>query len=96
MKAYTDLEQSKKLAEILPLESADMHYTIVGDAVVGDYQKGISGAMSIAKAWKKNPDELAKKVVPCWSLAALLNILKDYQLFSNGLLSIRSRKRVLQ
>ena len=26
MKAYTDLEQSKKLAEILPLESADMFY----------------------------------------------------------------------
>ena len=24
MKSYTDLEQSKKLAEILPLESADM------------------------------------------------------------------------
>ena len=26
MKSYTDLEQSKKLAEILPLESADMFY----------------------------------------------------------------------
>lgn len=26
MKAYTDLEQSKKLAEILPIESADMYY----------------------------------------------------------------------
>ena len=26
MKSYTDLEQSKKLAEILPLESADMSY----------------------------------------------------------------------
>ena len=26
IKAYTDLEQSKKLAEILPLESADMIY----------------------------------------------------------------------
>ena len=26
MKAYTDLEQSKKLAEILPIESADMCY----------------------------------------------------------------------
>lgn len=26
MKAYTDIEQSKKLAEILPLESADMFY----------------------------------------------------------------------
>ena len=26
MKAYTDLEQSKKLAEILPIESADAFY----------------------------------------------------------------------
>ena len=26
MKSYTDLEQSKKLAKILPLESADMYY----------------------------------------------------------------------
>ena len=26
MKAYTDLNQSKKLAEILPMESADMFY----------------------------------------------------------------------
>ena len=26
IKAYTDLEQSKKLAEILPLESADMYW----------------------------------------------------------------------
>lgn len=26
IKAYTDLEQSKKLAEILPVESADMYY----------------------------------------------------------------------
>ena len=26
MKSHTDLEQSKKLAEILPLESADMYY----------------------------------------------------------------------
>lgn len=26
MKSYTDLEQSKKLAEILPVENADMYY----------------------------------------------------------------------
>jgi hypothetical protein len=25
IKSYTDIEQSKKLAEILPIESADMH-----------------------------------------------------------------------
>ena len=29
MKSYTDLDQSKKLAEILPIESADMCYGIV-------------------------------------------------------------------
>ena len=29
MKSYTDIEQSKKLAEILPLESADMYYQYV-------------------------------------------------------------------
>ena len=28
MKSYTDLEQSKRLAEILPLESADMCYPL--------------------------------------------------------------------
>lgn len=26
MKTYTDIKQSKKLAEILPIESADMRY----------------------------------------------------------------------
>ena len=26
IKSYTDIEQSKKLAEILPLDSADMYY----------------------------------------------------------------------
>lgn len=31
MKAYTDLGQSQKLAEILPLESADMRYAPFGD-----------------------------------------------------------------
>lgn len=75
IKSYTSLEQSKKLAEILPLESADMHYNVVGDAIIGDYRSGISSAMSVAKAYKKNPDEFAKNVIPCWSLAALLDIL---------------------
>ena len=29
MKSYTDLEQFKKLAEILPIESADMFYSYI-------------------------------------------------------------------
>ena len=31
MKGYTDLEQSKKLAEILPLESVDMEYLTINE-----------------------------------------------------------------
>lgn len=31
MKSYTDIGESKKLAEILPLESADMHYSLDTD-----------------------------------------------------------------
>jgi len=33
MKSYTDLEQSERLAKILPLESADMSYTLNFDSV---------------------------------------------------------------
>ena len=84
IKAYTDLEQSKKLAEILPLESAYMHYNVVGDVIIGDYQSGISSARSVAKAYKKNPDEFAKNVIPCWSLAALLCALPSATLDSSN------------
>ena len=61
MKSYTDLEQSKKLAKILPLESADMCYYeytshIDGTPKVG-YKEGITDG------------------IPCWSLAALLSVL---------------------
>ena len=40
MKSYTDLEQSKKLAEILPLESADMHYVLT-DSDLETYSPGL-------------------------------------------------------
>ena len=61
MKAYTDIEQSRKLAEILPMESADMRYDeyisyIDGTPKVG-YKKGVTDG------------------IPCWSLAALLALL---------------------
>ena len=66
MKAYTDLEQSKKLEEILPIESADMHYA-----------KVIHG-FDLSKDWE-NEVQLGspsnKAHIPCWSLAALLDVL---------------------
>ena len=63
MKAYTDIEQSKKLTKILPLESADMSYDwfIIGK----EYS-------SIPQCRKFIDDEL-----PCWSLTALLDYIKD-------------------
>ena len=56
MRAYTTLEQSKKLAKILPVDSADMYYSY--DIVYAiPYKNGI-GAEE-----------------PCWSLAALIDVL---------------------
>lgn len=68
IKSYTDISQSKKLAEILPIESADMHSEAVeidGDIVfvvvcgLGDKNKSNYGS-------------------PIWSLAALFGVLPKY------------------
>ena len=64
IKSYTDINQSRKLAEILPLESADMYYP-KHNAV---YAETSSGSGNI-----QNPNIIG--YTPCWSLAALLNIL---------------------
>ena len=65
MKAYTDLEQSKKLAEILPLKSADICYVCGNTTLVSPTKYGDT---SIEKLYKKH-------IIPAWSLAALFNIL---------------------
>jgi hypothetical protein len=65
MKAYTDLEQSKKLSEILSLDSADMARCGGENVIMTDY---IS-----AKKKFSNAGEIP--IDPCWSLAALLNLL---------------------
>lgn len=69
MKSYTSLEQSRKLAEILPFESADMHYVMV-DTENEIYSAGLSNYIGILPS------------LPCWSFAALLSVIpkriKDY------------------
>ena len=86
MKSYTDIEQSKKLAEILPIESADMrfeyilprksdkmlHYPIVGNPIeaLEMFNKGYTISGS-------KPLSLNEYCIPCWSLAALISILPD-------------------
>lgn len=70
MKAYTDLEQSKKLVEILPIESADMHYatwTILdGEFIVSPNQ---------GDTIENLQEDYGNQIIPCWSLAALLDVL---------------------
>ena len=68
MKAYTDLEQSKKLTEFLPLESADMAYW------KKSYRPNDYAIM--ARHTKELQEGFASKgieYIPCWSLAALLD-----------------------
>lgn len=72
IKSYTDIEQSKKLADILPLESADMWYSYYGNS---EYNPTI--------AYKGEQWFLCQirnslhSDIPCWSLAALLDILPN-------------------
>ena len=73
IKSYTDLSQSKTLSKILPIESADMCY--------------IKHSSSYNPTWEFNEDfppmilgnvhinEMTVEVLPCWSLAALLNVI---------------------
>ena len=88
MRAYTDLEQSKKLAEILPLESADMYWlnrhidlteTKYEVFVVDKSNKYVDFFKSYAVAINNN------EIIPCWSLAALLDVLSYPQLSKDKL-----------
>ena len=67
MKSYTDLEQSKKLAEFLPLESVDMWYH--GHYSLWESERKCENEPcpfhSISPNWDK----------PCWSLSALLGLM---------------------
>ena len=75
IKSYTDIKQSKKLAEVLSIESADMCY--------------IKHSSSYNPNWEFNEDfppmilgnvpinEITAETLPCWSLAALLGVLPE-------------------
>lgn len=80
MKAYTDLEQSKKLTGILPIDSADMRYAPFGDT----------------HPWFWDDNLLENGAIPCWSLASLLNILsnKVYSIDEDANVSLSSYKTV--
>lgn len=76
IKAHTNIEQSKKLAEVLPLESADMTWEQV-DLITGDL--AWEPLLGLDVAIKDNLFSYRNGyTIPCWSLAALLDVLKEF------------------
>lgn len=73
----TTVEQSKKLAEFLPIDSADMYYArIEDDDEMRDWTVYLSPMPKICATYVEN--------LPCWSLAALLELIpKNYLIEAN-------------
>ena len=89
IKSYTDIEQSKKLVEILPLESADAKYGYIAPYEYSDriYDEGYDEIpypiAFIKKDYSNFFVEEYDGELPCWSLAALLNVLPSATLDSS-------------
>ena len=67
VKSHTDIEQSKVLAEILSLDSADYFYKYC----IGHYNT----IHYRLETYPYNKGANKKHDIPCWSLSALLNVL---------------------
>lgn len=82
IKSYTDIEQSKKLAKILPLESADMFYNEEPEDKT--YPKDIVDIEYPMILREGHIRFLEEYGIPCWSLAALLSIFDCYEINNFG------------
>jgi len=83
LKSFTDIPQSKKLAEILSPESADMYYPWYieddGDTIESGHR------ITTPNIGNFTTHKINKMILPCWSLAALLNVLPFPQLSKDKL-----------
>ncbi|MBR4552868.1 MAG: hypothetical protein IKO20_04010 [Bacteroidaceae bacterium] len=101
IKAYTDIEQSKKLTEILPLESADMWWAerYAGQVMEnGQYiieEKPVY-YLSLSKPSIDNYSQDIIKDIACWSLAALLNVIDQVKTIRNQRVTMLVGKYVWQ
>lgn len=81
MKSFTDIEQSRKLAEILPVESADMWWAERYAGRVEGWKYIVEETpvyyLSFIKPSDGNCSQDKIKDIPCWSLAALLDVLPE-------------------
>ena len=89
IKSHTDLEQSKKLAEILPLDSADMEFMFLKE------NNSMVGRVPFVKDGYEEPD-CGYNIVPCWSLAALISILPQSVEFKGDKYYLRFMKEYVE
>lgn len=105
IKSYTDIEQSCKLAEIFPLESVDMCLTFVNNVWNPVWGK----TDDIYKLQKDcyEPDytkdeyidfnEFEPKIVPCWSLAALISLMPGTITSNDGIaFKLNIKKNIIE
>ena len=90
IKAYTDIEQSRKLAEILPLESVDMNYWCGTQIRIGGHRtmdKDLDiPCWSLAALLGVLPQSIEFKGDKYY-----LRFMKDYVEYANDEISITSR-----
>ena len=77
IKSFTSIEQSRKLAEILPLESADIILTLEGNPELTSYpiMRNYSEFYNYLRRFELEEKYIKHTYIPAWSLAALISIL---------------------
>lgn len=77
MKNYTDLEQSKRLAEFLPPESADIILTLEENSELTSYPiiRNYSEFYNYLRIFELEDEYIKHTYIPAWSLTALISIL---------------------
>jgi hypothetical protein len=73
IRSYTTIEQSRKLADIMSLESADMHFSTWTIVESGEFIVSQNQGSTI----KSLQEDYGAQIIPCWSLAALLKYLSE-------------------
>lgn len=75
-KIATDINQSKQLAKILPIESADMLW--------GYYYNGKNYCVPNIRPFRDMHDNIPKGYTPAWSLATLIDMLPQPAVDDDG------------
>jgi len=83
IKSYTDIEQSKKLADILPIETADMFWQSNLNSSDRQYLLDMGEEEHFNIEINFEHCGIGEYDIPAWSLAALLKILNFPSLTQN-------------